>query len=127
MADVTPLVDIQTTERLLPYEVWHPMLLRRLDAMRRSDPERFNVLRIREENPELFQKLKAKSDEMKSFCYPTETEVLTYVAEFASKKLEHHKAAEIRTRAERRAGELLKATPIPSTRSSNLVPRSNPP
>ena len=84
MADVTPLADIQTTERLLTYEVWHPMLLRRLDAMMRSDPERFNVWRIREENPELFQELEAKSDEMRSFCYPTETEVLTYVAEFAA-------------------------------------------
>jgi hypothetical protein len=84
MAGVTPLVDIQTTERLLPYEVWHPMLLRRLDAMMRSDPERFNVWRIREENPELFQELGAKSDEMRSLCYPTEAEVATYVAEFAA-------------------------------------------
>jgi hypothetical protein len=84
MADDTPLADIQTTERLLPYEVWHPMLLRKLDAMRQSDPERFNVWRIREENPELFQELRAKSDQTRSFCYPTETEVLTYLAEFTS-------------------------------------------
>jgi len=84
MAHVTPLVDIQTTERLLPYEVWHPMLLRRLDALMQSNPERFNVWRIREENPQLFQEIKAKSDAVRSLCYPTETEVLTYVAEFAS-------------------------------------------
>jgi hypothetical protein len=70
--------------RLLPYEVWHPLLLRRLDAMMESDPERFDVWRIREENPALFSQIKAKSDAVKSFCYPTEAEVITYVAEFAS-------------------------------------------
>jgi hypothetical protein len=73
-----------TDQQLLPYEVWHPMLLRRLDAMIESDPERFNVWRIREENPALFEKLKAKSDAFTCLCYPTETEVLTYVAEFAA-------------------------------------------
>jgi hypothetical protein len=55
-----------------------------LDALMQSNPERFNVWRIREENPRLFQEIKAKSDAVRSLCYPTEAEVLTYVAEFAA-------------------------------------------
>jgi hypothetical protein len=39
-----------------------------------DDPEMF----------ELFQEIEAKSDAMRSLCYPTEAEVLTYVAEFAA-------------------------------------------
>ena len=31
-------------QRFLPHEIWHPMLLRRLDAMMQGDPERFRCL-----------------------------------------------------------------------------------
>jgi hypothetical protein len=50
----------------------------------RDDAKRFNPWRIKNENPALFQEIKAKSDEMRLLCYPTEAEVMTYAAEFAS-------------------------------------------
>jgi hypothetical protein len=73
-----------TEQRFLPYEIWHPMLLRRLDAMMQSDPKRFNPWRIKREDPASFQRLKEKSDQMRCLVSPTEAEVLTYVAEFAA-------------------------------------------
>jgi len=42
------------------------------------------MTKVARKRRELFQEMEAKSDAMRSLCYPTETEVLTYVAEFAS-------------------------------------------
>jgi hypothetical protein len=76
--------DIQTEQRFLPFEVWHPMLLRFLEEMVERDPWRFNAYRIRKEDPVLFRKIEAKSDAVRSLCYPTKAELMMYVAEFAS-------------------------------------------